>query len=127
VDELKFPFGSIRQIRGLLFLDVGAAWTQEGLYWDREIFAFRDFKFYDSDENRFQDGRASYGLGFSFRLGVLDLNWTFARRLPYAETRDTALCDAAIATSFSAIASDCELGETKDSGFKSDFYIGYAF
>lgn len=30
IDELRFPFGSIRQIRGVLFLDVGAAWFSGG-------------------------------------------------------------------------------------------------
>jgi hypothetical protein len=30
IDELRFPFGSIRQIRGVIFLDVGAGWFSGG-------------------------------------------------------------------------------------------------
>ena len=30
IDELRFPFGSIRQIRGVLFMDIGAAWFSGG-------------------------------------------------------------------------------------------------
>ena len=30
VDELRFPFGSIRRIRGVIFLDIGAAWFGGG-------------------------------------------------------------------------------------------------
>ncbi|MEE9218432.1 MAG: hypothetical protein V3U98_05140, partial [Acidobacteriota bacterium] len=37
VDELRFPFGSIRQIRGMIFLDVGAAWFSGGEACDMSI------------------------------------------------------------------------------------------
>lgn len=135
VDELAFPFGSIRNVRGLLFFDVGAAWTQDGLFWDNETTVFREFKFYDSDENRLQDGRASYGLGFSFWMGFLELNWTFSRRLPYAETQSSAACDMAstrdpgesIFDVVDDIDQDCVLGETSDNHWRSDFWIGIPF
>lgn len=132
LDELKFPFGSIREIRGVLFLDVGAAWTQDDLFWDKETGFFRDFKFWDGKENRFQDGRASYGLGFSFRLGLLNLNWTFARRLPFGETKVTQACSDAflLATTneeAAAALASCPLVEENDSSLRSDFYIGFPF
>ncbi len=132
LDDLRFPFGSLGQIRGLLFVDVGTAWTQEGFFWDKETGFFREFDFYDSEENRLQDGRASYGFGFNFRLGFLELNWTFARRLPYAETRVTSQCSDAFALAFTAeeaaaALAQCPLEEVDDSTFRSDFYIGYAF
>ncbi|HKY31153.1 MAG TPA: hypothetical protein VJV23_01365 [Candidatus Polarisedimenticolia bacterium] len=132
VDELRLPFGSIRSIRGLAFFDVGTAWTQGGFFWDKETGLFRDFKFYDSDENRLRDGRASYGLGFSFRLGYLDLNWTFAKRLPFTETRFAGSCLAAAntATTFEELAAalaSCPLVEVSDDAWRSDFYIGYSF
>ncbi len=132
VDELAFPFGTLREVRGFLFLDVGASWTQDGLFWDKETGFFREFDFYDAEENRLQDGRASYGLGFSFRLGFFELNWSFARRLPFAETRVTAECAAAFAQAvdFSGAAAAlelCPLEETDDDSWKGDFYIQYAF
>ena len=34
VDELAFPFGSIRRIRGVIFLDIGAAWFGGGDFCD---------------------------------------------------------------------------------------------
>jgi len=131
VDELAFPFGSIRNVRGLIFFDIGAAWTQEGLFWDNETALFRDFKFWDSDEDRLQDGRAAYGLGFSFSMGFLDLHWNFSRRFAYAETQDTALCDASLFVDpfFRAAATDqnCFLTETNDNNWRSDFWIGFPF
>ena len=130
VDELRFPFGSIRQVRGLLFFDAGTAWTQDGLFWDKELGVFRDYKLYDSDESRLQDGRASYGIGFSFWLGPFNLNWNFARRLPFGETHVTNECNPGAATSFQGFtnfASLCPIEETNDSSIAADFYIGYAF
>lgn len=164
VDDLRFPFGSITAVRGLFFLDVGASWTQDGYFFDRELGnagrtfrdpidpnivysiptlspgVFRDFKFYDSDKRKLRDGRASYGLGFNFRLGLLELNWTFAKRFPYQQI-DRTTCERDIdqaifdlvtgSTSnfgdLAAAVNTCEF-ETVGSGtWHSDFYIGYAF
>jgi outer membrane protein assembly factor BamA len=148
VDELRFPFGSIRQIRGLVFFDIGAAWTQDGYFFDTEIGetdlflingvpgVFRDFKFWDSEEDTLRDGRASYGLGFSFYLGIFELNWTFAKNFPYMQT-DRQSCQAAInaligdlnATTddLNNALSTCTFERVPGSNWKSDFYIGYAF
>src|SRR4030095_10835140 len=81
VDELAFPFGGIRQIRGTILLDAGAAWFEDDLWYDPELgnFRFRNelnpvtgksdivfekFKLFDDDGNRLQDLRASWGVGF---------------------------------------------------------------
>jgi hypothetical protein len=94
VDEMRFPFFGLRSIRGFLFTDVGAAWLKDDLWYDPETQVFRvdpttgentiPFKFWDSDNNRFQDARGSYGYGFQFFfIGGLQLNWSWAKRLPY--------------------------------------------
>ena len=131
VDELAFPFGSLRQIRGMIFLDVGASWTQDGLFWDNETGLFRDYTLWDSEEDRLQDGRASYGIGFSVQMGPMELIWNFSRRFPYAETQDTAICDASLFVDpfLRAEATDvnCFLTETNDSAWRSDFWIGFPF
>ena len=42
------------------------------------------FKFWDSENNRPQDLRASYGVGFQFFfLGGLQFNWIWADRMDY--------------------------------------------
>jgi hypothetical protein len=156
VDELRFPFGSIRWIRGLFFFDVGTAWTQDGYFFDEELGqtdfirfglgqpgVFRDFKFWDSEENTLRDGRASYGLGFSFRMGILELTWTFAKTLPYMQTdRQSCQADLFNACIFDPNTGNCtfidedilaeELGDctferVSGSNWRSDFYIGTAF
>jgi len=98
VDELRWPWGgAMRWVRAVFFFDAGAAWTQDGFFFDRELGkpeplraigqggVFRDFKFWDSSKHTLRDARASYGTGFNFRLGFLDLNWIFAKRLPYEQ------------------------------------------
>ncbi len=101
IDEMRFPFGSLRQIRGVLFADIGAAWFEDGYVYDQETFTFRKWDFYDSETNRLVDGYASYGVGFNFFFfGPLQLHWSFAKRT-----------------------------DLKDSmgGLRTDFYIAYDF
>jgi hypothetical protein len=98
IDELRFPVLSLFQIRGFFFLDAGAAWFQDDLWYDPNLFGgFGDFRvdaagqtvpfrFWNSDENELQDGRASYGTGFQlFFLGGLQFNWVWAKRLDYLQ------------------------------------------
>jgi len=130
VDELRFPFGSLRQIRGVAFLDAGAAWTQDGFFFDRSTGFFREFKFYDKDQDALRDMRAAYGLGFSFRMGFLELNWSFARRLPFLETNVTPACALAFqaamtAAEAAAALQSCPLVEVDKAGWRSNFYITY--
>ncbi|MEW5806465.1 MAG: hypothetical protein AB1756_03815 [Acidobacteriota bacterium] len=101
IDELKFPFGAIRSIRGVVFADIGTAWFKDGWIYDHETFMYRKFDFYDSEEKRLVDGHASYGLGFNFFfLGPLQFNWMFSKRTDI---------------------------KSSESGFRTDFYIAYEF
>ena len=111
IDSLQFPFGAIRDIRAFFFLDIGTAWlrgddfSDPGLGFntfshqelgfsltDPSISAFvvgpggtqlvqRRYDFWDSENNKLGDGRASYGFGWNFWLGPFQLTWTFARQL----------------------------------------------
>jgi hypothetical protein len=95
VDQLRFPFGAIRSIRGFLFMDVGAAWSESGVFYDPELGygAIRidpqtgkpiKFTMWDSANSRLMDGRGSYGWGFQFMfVGGLQFNWTWAQRMAY--------------------------------------------
>jgi hypothetical protein len=100
VDQLRFPFGAIRSIRGFLFMDAGAAWFKDGSFYDPDLPVFAgvggirtgvdtggkpvNFKFWDSANSRLQDGRGSYGWGFQFLfIGGLQFNWAWAQRMPY--------------------------------------------
>jgi Tol biopolymer transport system component len=73
-DAVRGPVFNIQGIRGRLFLDIGAAWFTYG----------SDFKFYNSDTNELQDGRAAYGYGLTINLFGLDLNWDFAKQWKFA-------------------------------------------
>jgi WD40 repeat protein len=150
VDDLHFPFGSIRWIRGVVFFDAGAAWTQDGFFFDRQLdrlgvsqavadqltrdhFSgfFRDFKFYDSSKHILRDARASYGIGLNFRLGFLDLNWAFAKRLPFEQLAFTSCAQAVgLAQNYGELAAainTCTFKTVPMSNWKSEFYIGYEF
>jgi len=98
VDALAFPFGILCDIRAFLFLDIGAAWFGNGDFFrPREGYvlegadngkltgtfykARRSFKFWDSENNKLGDGRATYGFGWNFYLGPFQLTWSFARQL----------------------------------------------
>lgn len=70
IDVLQTPILGFQSIRGVIFFDVGAAWFSD----------FDDFEFYDSDTDQLQDGRASYGFGFSVRFLGLPMNWDFAQQ-----------------------------------------------
>lgn len=108
VDEMRFPILRLFQIRGFFFLDVGAAWFQDDLWYDPDQGRIRtelipvdadgdgtidgftagqpiEFDFWDSENNRLQDARGAYGFGFQFIfLGGLQFNWTWAERLAYS-------------------------------------------
>lgn len=101
IDELRFPFGSIRQIRGVIFADIGTAWFGNGLVYDPETFSYRKFNFYDSKENRLVDGHASFGVGFNFFFfGPLQLHWVFAKRTDFKSTESDLRTDFYIAFDF---------------------------
>lgn len=78
IDVLVTPAATFRNIRGVLFFDIGGAWYDD----------FEEFDFYDSDEKRLVDAQAAYGVGLTVQLLGLDFNWDFAKRFDLKDSRD---------------------------------------
>jgi len=130
VDEMRFPVLSLFQIRGFVFLDVAAAWFNDDLWYDPEFGVIRTdvnnnivpYRFWDSDNNRLQDGRGSYGAGFQFFfLGGLQFNWAWSKRLSntqfvYSGFGGRVLLDAE---------GNPVTVESESSGSRVDFYIAF--
>ncbi|HEV8336228.1 MAG TPA: hypothetical protein VGR67_07430 [Candidatus Polarisedimenticolia bacterium] len=146
VDELRFPFGSIRMLRGFLFFDVGAAWFQGDRWYDPHtggsdatyqgldlirddpaspgtlIAVPREFEFYDSKNHMLADGRGSYGIGFSWFLGPFELTWTWAKRLENSIVVGDEVGPTGFPSSFKRIPDP-----RFDNGTEQSFYIGTSF
>jgi Tol biopolymer transport system component len=146
VDALAFPFGIIRDIRGFLFLDVGSAWFGGGEFFhprlgfettsavqgklNPDFIAVdgsgnpvrRRFRFWDSENSKLGDGRASYGFGWGFYLGPFQLTWSFAKQLP----NTIEVCDSALPPP-----SPCTITRIDDpfheGGTVTQFYIAREF
>ena len=98
--ELRFPFIdflitpsralSFQGIQGVIFLDIGGAWFD----------ADDGYDFYNSEEDRLQDGVSSYGFGLSTRLFGYPVNWNFAKTWDFEDSAD---------------------------GFETSFWIGFRF
>lgn len=73
VDVLATPVMVIQQIRGNLFLDIGAA-----------TFPGQPFRFLQ--DKRLHDGLAAVGYGLSFNFLGLELHWDFAKRTNLKQT-----------------------------------------
>jgi hypothetical protein len=136
VDELRFPFGSVRMLRGFLFFDVGAGWFQGSVYFDPRFLAqnpitgdfsrvaqgFRDFDCWDSGNGMLGDCRGSWGLGFAWNLGPFELTWTWAKRLENSAVLLEDTNGDLIFDSFRRIPDPFF-----DSSVQSSFYIGSSF
>ncbi len=127
VEELRFPFGAFTSIRGFLFMDAGAAWFSDGTVYDPhgEFTQFRSqpkFHFWDNDNSRLQDGRASYGIGFQFFFAGLQLNWSWGRQFPYTRYQQTLDLSNPLAPRV-----DFTPVEVDPHGSRMDFYIVYDF
>ncbi len=111
VDEMRFPFGPIRDIRGFLFIDAGTAWLPNNQFYDPDLQIVRPvvpFTWWDHSRNQPEDLRASWGTGFQFLfIGGLQFNWVWAKRFPYTQIVAGVPVDADV------------------SGFRSQFYITY--
>ncbi|MDQ3282380.1 MAG: BamA/TamA family outer membrane protein [Acidobacteriota bacterium] len=70
IDVLATPLLVLQQVRGALFFDIGAA------HFDGRPFHFKE-------NGRLADAKASVGLGVSFNLLGLQLNFDFARRYDF--------------------------------------------
>jgi len=81
IDNVAFPFGmQLREIRGTVFWDIGAAW------WDEEGF---DFTVEDEDgDKRFGDVYSALGWGFHLFFGPFQLHWDFGKRWDLADFED---------------------------------------
>ena len=139
IDELRFPFGSIGMIRGTIFFDAGAAWFEDSLWFDPKVGAFRGYlstdsqgrtisvpiKFdaWDGDNDRFQDMRASWGLGLHFLFGGLEWHWDFARLLPYTEYK----CRGGVDFRTGFCPQVPEKVEVNDGAPRTTFWIGFSF
>jgi outer membrane protein assembly factor BamA len=122
---MRFPFGGLSSIRGFLFADAGAAWFSDGTFFDPEgeLVLFRTeprFRFWDSENNRLQDGRASYGVGFQFFFLGLQLNWSWAKPLPYTRLQQSQDPNVPGGIAFVPV-------KVEPSGSRMDFYIVYDF
>jgi outer membrane protein assembly factor BamA len=76
IDVIALPFFNITNIRGVFFLDVGGAYFKD----------IEEFDFWDSDEDRLQDGISSYGIGLSADLFGLPLNFEFSKEWDFQDT-----------------------------------------
>ncbi len=75
IDLLVTPAIVLQQVRGALFFDIGAA-----------HFDGRPFRFIEN--GRLRDGQAAVGLGISFNMLGLQLNFDFAKRYNLSQTED---------------------------------------
>jgi WD40 repeat protein len=129
VDELRFPIGPLRDIRGFLFLDSGTAWLPGNQFYDPDLLAVRvqpnpdgtfttiPFHWWDHKGDRLQDLRASYGAGFQFFFfGGLQFNFAWAKRLPYTRYID----DPSTPLVYDLIPVKADVG-----GVRSEFYITF--
>jgi Tol biopolymer transport system component len=76
VDYLITPVLNIRQVRGEIFFDIGAA------RFDGQPFQF-------IENGRLKDGVASVGYGFSFNFLGMELHWDFAKKFDLKDTDGT--------------------------------------
>jgi len=123
IDEFNTPIIGLRNIRGFLYLDVGAAWFINGEWYDPTFGTFLidpqtgqpvQFKFWDSDNDRFENGRGSYGFGLSFFfLGGLEFNFVWANQMPYTQHVYEPLGNVLVPT------------KAGGGGYASEFYIAY--
>jgi outer membrane protein assembly factor BamA len=132
LEALPFTFGNLGPVRGFLFFDVGAAALPDDLFYDPNALGVFGgiridpvtsesvpFSFWDGDNNRLQDGRASYGFGLqAFFLG-LQMNWSFARQFDYTQ----------YVLEYNEFGSAIGINKTRanTAGTRMDFYIVFDF
>ena len=132
LEALPFTFGNLGPVRGFLFLDVGGASLNDDLFYDPNyngnFGGIRidpatqqavPFSFWDSENNRLQDGRASYGFGLQAFILGLQMNWSWARRMEYTQYE----------LDFGGGTVPIGINKTKadTGGTRMDFYIVYDF
>jgi hypothetical protein len=137
IDQIKFPFGAVRMLRGFLFLDVGAGWFQGKQFLDPQFliqsptdpnfyikdgFGLREFDCWDGGNGMLGDCRGAYGMGFAWYLGPFELTWVWAKRL---QNSVAVLVDTNGDLNFDDFIRIPD--PYYDSSIQSSFYIGTAF
>ncbi|MGE5236409.1 MAG: hypothetical protein ACM3O7_08685 [Acidobacteriota bacterium] len=86
IDYLIFPWLRLANLRGRLFVDVGAAYFEQGgqKYTLTPYGWVSGFKFMDG--GRLVNGVASYGFGLSVNLFGLPVHWDWAKQWDFKET-----------------------------------------
>ncbi len=83
IDRLDLPFMTIGEIRGRVFLDVGAAWYERNgekyNYLGEPGFTF-------IEDGRLVDGVSAYGVGFTAVLFGMPMHWDFVKRWDFKDT-----------------------------------------
>jgi Tol biopolymer transport system component len=135
IDRLDFPIMRLGQIRGFFFLDVGGAWNLDDSWWDPRFGFVRrdsvqgniDFDPWDSENNRLQDIRATWGVGLQFIfLGGLQFNWAWTNPLEY--TQYCPVTDLVNCTYGGAAVGSVELEKVRiNPESKLQFYIAFDF
>lgn len=132
MEGLPFTFGNLGPVRGFLFLDVGATAVNDDLFYDPNYLGNLGtiridpltgdpikFSFWDSENNRLQDGRASYGFGFQAFILGLQMNWSWARQMDYTQYQ----------VQFDEFGNAIGIDKTRadTGGTRMDFYIVFDF
>lgn len=154
IDELRFPIGSFHDIRGTIFLDIGSAYFNDGSFYSQNLNTFRTFgvftdrngdgevdtfrttdfihfKAWDSENDRLQDLRASWGVGFNFFFGGLEWHWDFAHQFPYTDFEQVCVNSADKKISCSNLtdlaATRLDKIEVSKTDIRTNFWIGFSF
>ncbi|RMH16229.1 MAG: hypothetical protein D6696_18670 [Acidobacteria bacterium] len=77
IDQLALPGLRFQGIRGVFFLDVGAAYFPD---------VDNGFNFFDSENGRLDGGVASFGYGFTIRFLGFNLNFDFAKQWDFEQS-----------------------------------------
>jgi outer membrane protein assembly factor BamA len=132
LEALPFTFGNLGPVRGFLFFDIGAAALPNDLFYDPNYVGSVGgvrvdplsgepipFSFWDDENDRLQDGRASYGSGFQAFILGLQMNWSWARQMDYTQ----------YAIQFDDLGNPTGISKTRANtgGTRMDFYIVFDF
>jgi hypothetical protein len=82
IENLRFSFLPIGDVRARVFLDVGAGWYEIN---GQEYNYLGDPGFKFMEDGRLKDGVSSYGFGFSMTILGMPVNWDFAQRWDFKD------------------------------------------
>lgn len=83
IDYLGMPFLQLANVRGRLFVDVGAGWY----VLDGEKYNYLGLPGFDfMEDGRLKDGLSSYGFGFSFNLLGIPMHFDYSKFWDFEDT-----------------------------------------